>query len=206
MHHGPSDAINFRRSGLSIVFKAKSHQWVEQCHDLGGPGWETPLVPGHNGLRRKGRRQEVTDTMGKMTCSLRQTLGKVGGVQQPKGREAIARVIWKLSGPSRPNGARLYSRSFRARDQFEVQKGVGQCWVICPQWTEPHPWKPHQKDWSLSWGEGLVESACLKNWVSYGFNPRGIVGYPQATDMPLSERMRQKVNALDREPGERRML
>ena len=103
-------------------------------------------------------------------------------------------------------GARLYSRSFRARDQFEVQKGVGQCWVICPQWTEPHPWKPHQKDWSLSWGEGLVESACLKNWVSYGFNPRGIVGYPQATDMPLSERTRQKVNALDRKPGERRML
>lgn len=89
------------------------------------------------------------------------------GGRSPATREAISRVIWKLSGSSRPSGARLCSRSFRAWDQFEVQKGVGQCWVICPQWTGPCPWKPHQKDWSLSWGERLVESACPKNCQSF---------------------------------------
>lgn len=60
--------------------------------------------------------------------------------QQREGRGTISRVIQTAV----KIGQMCEARRFRELLQFEVQKGVGRCWVICLQWTGPRPWRPHQ--------------------------------------------------------------
>lgn len=95
------------------------------------------------GPRSEGRRQEGTDGMERdepFTGADPGDSGQESTAQHGDGRGAVSRVIQTAVKIGQMCGERRFWELL----QFEVQKGVGQCWVICPRWTGPHPWRPRQ--------------------------------------------------------------
>ena len=159
LDHRPFNAINFRRSRLSIIFKIKSQLWVEQYVmtwvDLDGREvcwFQDKMAWGG----REERREEVTYAMGKMTCSLSPLGRKARSPTTKRQRGGFQSDSDSFQDPAGLVGRGCVAEVSGPRTNLKSRRVfVGQFWLICPQWTGPHPWRPHQKDWSLSWGESL---------------------------------------------------
>lgn len=82
--------------------------------------------------------------------------GQEPTAQHRDGRATVSGVIQTAVRVGQLCGA----RRFRELLQFEVQKGVGLCRVVCPQWTGPRPRRPRQGAWGGGlWTEGSTASS-----------------------------------------------